>query len=520
MSKAVKVGLANLVGCCVAASVGGLAVLQSSTSAPAADEAMVKRGEYLTRAGDCFSCHTEPGGKPFAGGAYLQTPVGAIAPPNITPDKETGIGNWTDDEFYRALHEGIGRSSEYLYPAFPFPWFTKITRDDALAVKAYLFSLPAEHAPPKPLKMAFPFNNRLTLLAWRTAFFKPGTFVPDPQRNKEVNRGAYLVEGLGHCGACHNRNNVYGASDWSGRLQGGQVEGWYAPDITSDGHEGIGSWSEDQLAAFFKSGAAPGKGLALGPMREVIDDSLRHLSDEDLHAMAAYLKSTTPAPSYRPATEAAAQSGAPRSAQLYLSFCAYCHLPDGRGLPGAVAALAGNGIVRAQGPEDVIRVVLGGIQATHGFAPMPAVGAAMSDSDVAAVVNYVRTAWGNGAPANAHAGLVAELRGQTHTVLAGNPVGGCPSIANPQLAQVIERSEVGKQLKDTPVSEVLGHIDAILAPLKASGANSDEIVNALTAAYCRVVLADASLSPTERTSLLGSFSGLAYGEIKRDTKPN
>jgi hypothetical protein len=164
--------------------------------------------------------------------------------------------------------------------------------------------------------------------------------------------------------------------------------------------------------------------------------------------------------------------------------------------------------------------VLGGIESTHGFAPMPAVGAAMSDSDIADVVNYVRTAWGNGAPANAQAGLVAQLRGQTHTVLAGNPAGGCPSIADTQLAKVIDQSGVGKQLKGTPVSEILGHINAILAPLKASGADSDEIVNTLTAAYCRVVLADASLSPTERISLLGSFSGLVYGALKRDTKPN
>ena len=280
----------------------------------------------------------------------MPTPFGQISTPNLTPDKATGIGDWSDDDFYRALHEGIDRHNEYLYPVFPFPWFTKVTREDVLDIKAYLFSLPPEHAQRKPLKLGFPFNIRQGLLAWRTAFFKPGTFVPDPKQSEEINRGAYLVEGLGHCGECHNRDNIFGASNWSGKLEGGEIEGWYAPNITSDGHEGIGSWSSDQIVTFLKTGAAPTAGVALGPMQETIEASLRHLSDADLHAIAAYLKSVTGRETYKPA---GAQAAGCDGAQTYLSYCASCHQLDGRGVPGIIPALAGNGAVKAQGPENV-----------------------------------------------------------------------------------------------------------------------------------------------------------------------
>ena len=216
-------------------------LMVTTVGTQAADDALIKKGEYLMRAGDCIACHTAPGGTPFAGGLYMPTPFGSISTPNITPDKDTGIGTWSDDQFYHAVHDGIGHKGEYLYPVFPFPWYTKVTRDDVMAIKAYLFSLKPEHAPRKPLQLAFPFSIRTALLTWRTAFFKAETFKPDPSASAQVNRGAYLVEGLGHCGECHNHNNVLGASDWSGKLEGGEIDGWYAPNITSNGKEGVGA---------------------------------------------------------------------------------------------------------------------------------------------------------------------------------------------------------------------------------------------------------------------------------------
>lgn len=499
----------------VAACLLGATTMSSARADQASDD-LVKRGEYLTNAGDCVSCHTGPGAKPLSGGLVMTTPFGSISSPNITPDPETGIGKWSDDQFYRALHEGIGDDGSYLYPAFPFPWYTKVTREDALAIKAYLFAQAPIHAPRTPNHMVFPFNIRSGLLGWRVAFFKAETFKPDPAQSEKVNRGAYLVQGLGHCGECHNANNLFGASAAAGPLQGEQIEGWYAPNITSDGRDGVGGWSEDQLALFLKTGAAPGKGVVLGPMQEVIEASLSKLSDDDLHAIAAYLKSTPPKSSYPNAQlkpgDVASLPGAP----VYLSHCASCHQPDGRGISGVIPALSGNGAVLAGGPQDVIRVVLGGLPAAHGLAPMPAVGAAMSDQQVADVTNYVRKAWGNAAPAETGAGEVATLRGQTQTVMAGNLKGGCPPIQNETLASAINSGGVADELKKVNQSNMLERIDAVLPKLKAaaSGASTDDIVNALTLAYCPMALADNSVAADLRPIQLGTFSTLVYGQLR------
>ena len=447
----------------------------------------------------------------------MPTPFGDISTPNITPDKTTGIGDWSDDDFYRAMHDGIGRHKEYLYPVFPFPWFTKITRDDVLAIKAYLFSLPGENAPRQPLKLAFPFSIREGLLAWRTAFFKPGTFAADPQSSDQVNRGAYLVEGLGHCGECHNRHAIFGASDWSGKLEGGEIEGWFAPNLTAAGNDSVAAWSSEQLVTFLKTGAAPGKGVALGPMRETIDNSLHFLTDDDLGAIAAYVKTATANQSAKAVPELA-QTATRAGGEIYLSSCAFCHGPEGKGVAGVIPSLAGNPAVAAQGPENVIRVVLGGLEAAHGLAPMPAVGVSMADADIAAVVNYVRTSWGNAAPANAQSGTVADLRSKTKTLLAGNLPDGCPTIPNPQLSNAI--GPLRDKLKDADLANMLPLIDLILPTIKKSGVSPDDIVNGLTAAYCPVVAADKEISSAARASLLGNFSGLVYGQLKSDGKPN
>jgi Cytochrome c, mono- and diheme variants len=378
----------------------GASVFSIAGAARAADSDLVKRGEYLATMGDCVACHSAPGGEKFAGGLYMQTPFGKISTPNITPDKETGIGKWTDDQFYRAMHEGIDNQGKYLYPVFPFPWFTKVTKDDALAIKAYLFSLKPVNAPRKELKIGFPFNIRTGLLAWRTLFFKPGTFEPNPKASAEINRGAYLVEGLGHCGECHNKSKLVGASDWSGKLQGGQIEGYYAPNLTSDGHKSAGLWSKDEIVAYLKTGSKPDHtSVAEGPMKETIQDSLSHLSDEDLGAIAVYLKSLGD----EQAKEAGPSKGevTPVStANAYLSHCASCHQTDGKGVKNRIPALAGNGVVTAGGPQSVIEAVLGGLRASHGLAPMPALGQTMTDAEVADAVNYARKSWGNNASAD------------------------------------------------------------------------------------------------------------------------
>jgi mono/diheme cytochrome c family protein len=483
-----------------------------SSQARSADD-LIARGEYLARAGDCVACHTDAGGKPFAGGLYMPTPVGSISVPNITADKKTGIGDWTDDQFYRALHEGIGKSGEYLYPVFPFPWYTQVTRDDAIALKAYLFSLPPVDAPRKPLKIGFPFNIREALLTWRTAFFKPHDFQPDPKLNPSQQRGQYLVEGLGHCGECHNARNVLGASRWSGKLEGGVIEGWYAPSLTSDSKQGIGGWSEDDLAKFLKTGAAPGRGVVLGPMQETISESLHYLTDEDLHAIAAYLKSfpadrtasAVPPPVY-------VNFDAPGAA-VYLGNCASCHGLDGTGIAGQIPALKGNGAVLAKGPENIIRVVLGGLPAAHGLAPMPAVGAAISDQDIADVANYVRNAWGNDAPASAQAGDVGALRGQTQTLLAANLADTCGP-TQPAVAPLLQ-GDIATGLRTVNQGDLLQVIDTLLPKVKqAEPALAPEAtVNDLTAAYCRILASGPPLTTPEKAVRIGNFSSLVWGQL-------
>jgi mono/diheme cytochrome c family protein len=478
---------------------------------------MIARGKYLATAGDCVACHTAPGGKPFAGGQYMPTPFGAISTPNITPDKETGIGNWTDDAFYRAMHEGIGARGEYLYPVFPFPWFTKVMRDDVLAIKAYLFSLPPVHAPRQPLKLAFPFNVRDALAGWRLAFFKPGEFKPDPGKSESVNRGAYLVQGLGHCGECHNSHNMFGASNWSGRLEGGEIEGWYAPNLTDNPHEGIGAWSVAQLAQYLKDGAAPGKGVVLGPMHDTINDSLSHLTDADLTAIAGFLKSVPAKASYQQATAAPGSQTVAAGADTYTSFCASCHQQNGQGKSGEVVPLAGNGAVMSQGPENVIRVVLGGLKAQHGLAPMPAVGVGMTDQQIADVVNYVRESWGNNAPATVGPGAVGALRKVTQTLLADNLPNGCPAVEPPTLAQAVAQPEVAAALQRITLANMLEQIDAVLPKVKTADrtASDDDIVNALTVAYCPIAALDSTLPAAERAIQLGTFAQLVYGQIKQ-----
>jgi mono/diheme cytochrome c family protein len=490
----------------------------AADTAPLQQHGDVARGSYLVRAGDCASCHTVAGGQPFAGGLYMPTPFGRISVPNITPDPQTGIGGWSDEAFYKAMHEGIGRSGENLYPVFPFPWYTKLTRADVSDIKAYLVSLPPVRAPRRPLELSWPASERETLTAWRTLFFTPGEFKPNPGSTPEINRGAYLVEGLGHCGECHNQRNVVGVSRWSGNLEGGAIEGWYAPNLTADNREGIGSWSVAELTQFLKSGAGPHVGVALGPMREVISESLSHLSSADLQAMAAYLKSVPPKEKFAGTVTSEFAGSHPPGSSDYLTFCGSCHGVHGEGVSHEIPALARNGAVLAQGPENVLRVVLGGLPAIHGLSPMPAVGVGMSDAQVANTVNYVRNAFGNAAPGSAEPGLVAKIRAETHSTLAGNPEGGCAPVSD---------ADMNAQLEHMNESNMLQVIDRMLPKLRAAalkgesahkgaaapGGGTDAPVNQVTEAYC-AVLTKQSVSAATRSMQLGNFAVLVYGQLR------
>jgi mono/diheme cytochrome c family protein len=503
----------------------GVAALSAAAFAPgacaaqgdkAADPALIAHGKYLTTAGDCAACHTAPNGPQFAGGLYMNTPFGQIATPNITPDNDTGIGKITDDQFYRVFHQGIGMDGERLYPVMPYPWYTKVTRDDVMAIKAYLFSLAPVHAPHKPNKLEFPFNIRTALVGWDLLFLKDGTFKPDPSVSPQINRGAYLVQGLGHCGECHNGNNMLGDTQMAESLRGGPIDKWYAPNITSDKAEGIGKYSNGQLFQYLKTGSAPGMGVVVGPMAQTMHESLAKLTDDDLHDIVLYLKSTPPKAGYKPVQAPTNPVVVSVNSQAYLNYCASCHGQDGKGLGSAVPSLAGNGTVNAGGPEDVIRVILGGIDAQTTYSAMPAIGARMTDQEVADATNYIRTAWGNSAPANVGPGLVGQLRALTTTVLAFNAPGGCPKVADKQTAGVIASPEVQRLLKSTNEENVLQNATTLIGKVRAAApkASQADIINSLTLGYCPVVAANpAFTTQAQKSEALDEFAERVYTQI-------
>ena len=386
-----------------------VAIALCGTGATGAQQTTVQRGEYLARAGDCVSCHTATGGAPYAGGLRLDTPFGYMLAPNITPDADTGIGRWSSADFYRAMHDGVNKRNQDMYPTMPYDFFTKATRADVDAIYAYLRTI-------KPVRNAvdvnhldFPFNQRWSMGAWRELYFSEGTFKPDATKTAAWNRGAYLVEGLGHCSDCHSPRNLLGGIEKSKDFTGAVIDGWFALDLTSDIATGLGSWTVEQIATYLKTGVAQQKTTTLGPMAEVIRNSLSYLTDADLQAMAEYLKSI-PADSRLRTGRVAPDPTKQRGGTLYLDNCSGCHQASGRGVPRVFPPLAGNGVVVAADPNDIIKVIDRGVSARSGFIAMPAFATQLTDQQVADIANYVRSSWGNKAPPNATATMVARMR--------------------------------------------------------------------------------------------------------------
>jgi mono/diheme cytochrome c family protein len=398
MRSAASALIVSAVGLLITATAGGA----FADTIDKQEFAQIQHGRYLAIVGDCASCHTLPGsGREFAGGRPIETPFGQLLGPNISPDAETGIGAWTDDEFVNALTKGTGRDGKRLYPAMPYTYYTKLTRDDALAIRAYLNTVPAVHNPVKSNQLPFPFNVRLSLLGWDALFFKPGTFRPNPNKSAEWNRGAYLVEGLGHCGACHTPKNILGGDKAREPLHGYALQGWFAPDITNDSPRGVGGWPVDEIVAYLKTGHNS-MDAASGLMAEVVTRSTSHMSDADLTAIATYL-TDKPSRKDNHAADKPDQTVMKIGAAVYADECAGCHGADGKGAAGLFPTLSGASVVQQSDPTSLLHVVLRGAAsaATDGAptgAAMPAFAWVLSDAQVAAVLTYIRNAWGNSAP--------------------------------------------------------------------------------------------------------------------------
>jgi mono/diheme cytochrome c family protein len=362
----------------------------------------IERGRYLAVLGDCAGCHTAPGGAPFAGGLALQTPFGALVAPNITSDPDTGIGNMTNDEFLAALHEGRGRNGKRLYPAMPYPAYTKMTDDDVLAMRSYFATVAPVSNRVVSNQLPFPLNIRLAMVFWNALNFTSGRYQPNPQKSAEWNRGAYIVEGAAHCGACHTPKTFLGGDRNSAALTGATLQGWFAPDITNDPRKGIGGWSKDDLAQYLKTGANKWT-LASGPMAEAVSHSTSRMSDDDILAIATYLKdSGEGSVSTRPEPVAASNNAMRAGAAIYKDSCAACHKDSGEGEINLFPRLAGSALVQSDDPITLARVVLHGTRAvsTSGAPTAPAMPAfdwRLGDAQVAAVLTYIRNNWGNAA---------------------------------------------------------------------------------------------------------------------------
>ena len=371
-----------------------------------ADPAVLQRGAYLARTGNCVACHTARGGPPGAGGLPIATPFGTVYASNLTPDPDTGIGRWSAAAFWRALHHGRSADGRLLYPVFPYTHTTALTRADSDALFAYFRSLPSTRGQPPAHELRWPYRTQAALAVWRALYFRPGDTPADtPTHADPLRRGAYLVHAVAHCSACHAPRDRLGGADWRS-LDGGLMpaQGWYAPSLTAPDEASLGHWPVGDIVQLLKTGSAP-QGHASGPMAEVVFHGTQYLSDADLQAMAGYLKSLAPAEPPRATAPPAA--GRTRLAQagdkLYGQHCAACHGEQGQGVPGAYPALAGNRAVTMGPTQNLLQVMLHG-----GFGPatagrprpfgMPPFTLTLSDTEIAAVISHIRNAWGNRAP--------------------------------------------------------------------------------------------------------------------------
>ena len=397
--------------------IAALTLLGSFSAVGAEDDqqALIKQGEYLARAGDCVACHTVKGGKPFAGGLAMETPIGTIYSTNITPDP-SGIGAYSFEDFDKAVRHGVAKNGSTLYPAMPYPSYARVNQADMQALYAYFMKGVAPVAQAnKDSDIPWPMSMRWPLAMWRWAFAPAvADFTPVAGQDPVVSRGAYLVEGLGHCGACHTpraltmQEKALGADDGSAFLSGSApLEGWIAKNLRGDHKDGLGSWDEAQLVQFLKTGRSD-RSAVFGGMSDVIEHSMQYMSPADLTAIARYLKSlpaVDPADKphkYDPAVADALWNGddSKRGAAVYIDNCAACHRTDGNGYKRVFPALAGNPVLQSEDPTSLIHIVLKGgtLPATH-TAPstftMPAFDWRLSDQEVADVVNFIRTSWGN-----------------------------------------------------------------------------------------------------------------------------
>ena len=383
---------------------------------------IVKRGEYLAKAADCMVCHTAPGGDDYAGGLAFPLPFGTLYSTNITADKDTGVADYSDQEFLDAVQRGVRKDGARLYPAMPYTSYTFMTDADVLAIKAYLLSLPAVPRQNQRDTLQFPFNQRWSMIFWSWAFNPNTRFAPNTEKSAEWNRGAYIAEALAHCGECHTPRNLAFALDNRRKFAGAVAAGWRAYDITSDKSTGIGAWSDEEIFTYLAKGHAMGRGTASGPMGEAVDHSFSQMDPTDIRALVAYLRSVPAVASSEPATIAPPAPASPKEGdtisdalgrKVFAQACVSCHSWTGVSALSPLATISGSRAVNDPSATNVAQIVISGTRRfTPGAMSMPAFGSTYTDSEIAAVANYVTGRFGSAA-SKLTAKDVADLRGQT-----------------------------------------------------------------------------------------------------------
>lgn len=405
---------------------------ESEQPAQGADKALLDRGRYLTSLGDCVACHTEKGGARFAGGRPIETPFGTMLSANLTPDDATGIGRYTQDTFYRALHEGIDKDGRHLFPAFPYNYYTNVTREDSDAIFTYLRTLPAVSHEVDRNQLRFPFNIRALTAMWNWLYLDRGPYRPNAEKSAEWNRGAYLAEGLGHCQACHTPKNALGAPKKDEAYRGGTFGEWFAPDLTPNRRTGLGGWQRDALLDFLHQGLNA-HSAAAAEMGEVVAFSTSQMNDADLAALVTYLGDRPPSPDAqvaRPADGVMAQGKA-----IWEDECSACHRMDGSGEPRYFPPLKESANVQQTSATTVLHYILAGAhRAPTDRAPtpfaMPGFYWKLDDEQVAAVATYARNSWGNQAAA-VSAGDVARLRAKLQFKTAPDDAAQATTMSRP-----------------------------------------------------------------------------------------
>ena len=501
--------LSLLIGSLAVPFMSTAAVAQSMSKVAAANGAndLVARGEYLSKVAHCTACHTAEGGAEFAGNLAMNSPFGVIYTSNITPDNATGIGTWSEKDFEGALRRGVSKKGEYLYPAMPYIEFTKISDQDIHALYTYFRSVKPVEQVTKKNEMKFPFNIRLGIAGWQAMFFKQGRYVADGSQSPAWNRGAYLVQGLGHCEACHSPTNVAMAPKKGQALQGNVVDHWFAPDISGGRFSGIKDWDQQQLVTYLKVGHNDKNDAAVGPMQETINLGTSNLTDGDVSAIAVYLKNqVVGVADTRPKMQNVTTGEKVAGRQLFAENCVSCHGADGKGMAGVAPSLVGAASTSGKQPETAIRAVLQGFQPANQWGVMPSFAQVFTAQQVSDVVNYVRTSWGNAGSGRVDTSVVNRLARYSDLGAPGvESALVCPSATTASLDPATLTRV--KALADNPQPQDATNGLVRDYRTRHPKVGTTEIVTTISGAYCRDVMATNKGSLADRQKQYVAFTG-------------